>query len=266
MTLLPKTKTRVAFLGPFASFSHQAAVAAFGPAPTCDLQPKPSFADIFADLQAARIDYAVIPFENSTNGSVVQILDLFADRQAKYNDIVVCSEYYLTVHQCLLMRKAEGANSIEERYSAVQKLYTHPQAWGQCEKYLAKHFKRVERQDTSSTSKAAHIVAALPETQCDSAAAIASKFAADTNADLDMVAENIEDVSGNTTRFLVLRNIKASTTSNPVAGNTPSPPAKRKSLISFEIDHNRAGALASALMLFKDYGLNLTSINSRPGL
>lgn len=159
-----------------------------------------------------------------------------------------------------------AGKSLEERYSSVQKLYTHPQAWGQCEKYLSKHFKGIERQDTSSTSKAAHIVADLPEAEADTAAAIASKFAADTNDNLEMVAENIEDVSGNTTRFLILKNVKAPTSSNPIAKNTPSPPAKRKTLISFEIDHNQPGALARALMLFKDYGMNLTSINSRPGL
>ncbi|KAI5286983.1 prephenate dehydratase [Ascosphaera aggregata] len=158
------------------------------------------------------------------------------------------------------------SSSIETRYSSVRKLYTHPQAWGQCEQYLSKYFKGVERQDTSSTSRAAQIVALLSESEEDTAAAIASKFAADVNDELELIAENIEDVSGNTTRFLILKNVEAPTSADPITKSTPSPPAKKKTLISFEIDHNQSGALATALMIFKEHGLNLTSINSRPGL
>ncbi|KAI5309446.1 prephenate dehydratase [Ascosphaera atra] len=202
---MSSSKTRVAFLGPLASFSHQAAVEAFGDATTCDLQPKLSFADAFAALQSHAVDYAVIPFENSTNGSVVQTLDLLADRRGQYADIVVCGEHYLTVHQCLLMRRSLKRIATPARFPSVRRLYTHPQAWGQCERFLSTHFRGVERQDTPSTSKAAAIVASLPPSEEDSCAAIASSFAADVHGEtLIVAAENIEDLEGNTTRFLVL--------------------------------------------------------------
>ncbi|KAI5289279.1 prephenate dehydratase, partial [Ascosphaera acerosa] len=77
-----------------------------GSAPACTLLPQPSFPDALAALQARAVDYAVIPFENSTNGSVVQVLDLLANRSGAYPDLLVCSEHYLAVHQCLLMRRA----------------------------------------------------------------------------------------------------------------------------------------------------------------
>ncbi|KAI5289280.1 prephenate dehydratase [Ascosphaera acerosa] len=177
-----------------------------------------------------------------------------------------------------------GSKPVAARLRRVRKLYTHPQAWGQCEAFLHAHFRGVERQDTSSTSRAAQLVAVLPaasngdgdgdddDEDEDSAAAIASRFAADPAVDprgaLEVVAENIEDVSGNTTRFLVLRHRAGpgTDTGEPLPTNTPSPPARRKTLIAFEIDHARPGALAAALMIFARCGLNLTSINSRPGL
>ncbi|KAL1957098.1 hypothetical protein VTO42DRAFT_6356 [Malbranchea cinnamomea] len=255
---------RVAFLGPLASFSHQAALESFGP--TATLLPQPSFADAFAALQAGEADYATIPFENSSNGAVVQTLDLLADREGLYPDIVVCGEYYLSVHHCLLV-KEQNDQPPEEQYANINKLYTHPQAWGQCEAFLSKHFNGVERQDVSSTSKAAEIVAQEPFGNPHSAA-IASKFAGEYHG-LVALAENIEDDPSNMTRFLILRNAKSKRTQGGLSrANTTTQSVtkmKRKSLISFLVDHDSPGALADALVIFKKHGLNLTSINTRPG-
>ncbi|OJD15538.1 hypothetical protein AJ78_04195 [Emergomyces pasteurianus Ep9510] len=224
---------RVTFLGPLASFSHQAALNLFPnnttskPPQTITLLPKSSFADAFASIQSEESDYAVIPFENSTNGCVVQTLDLLADRDGRYNSIVVCGEYYLTVHHCLLVRNEDAASDKshpESIYPRILKLYTHPQAWGQCEAFLSKHFGGVERQNTSSTSKAASIVAQSGGTTATPshgegndgkdigiAAAIASSFAA-AHHNLSILAANIEDRADNTTRFLVLRNVNSEKT------------------------------------------------------
>ncbi|EGE84970.2 chorismate mutase/prephenate dehydratase [Blastomyces dermatitidis ATCC 18188] len=237
MSASPHKELRVTFLGPLASFSHQAALDLFPTSTTTTtsttrtvtLLPKPSFADAFAAIQSTEADYAVIPFENSTNGSVVQTLDLLADRDGRYHDIVVCGEYYLTVHHCLLVRNEDAASDPETIYPRISKLYTHPQAWGQCEVFLSKHFRGIERKDTPSTSRAASIVAKYGSTTApiptptpgtggngggDNAtgndsegipAAIASSFAA-THHNLSILAANIEDRADNTTRFLVLRN------------------------------------------------------------
>ncbi|WEW56281.1 prephenate dehydratase [Emydomyces testavorans] len=266
------SKPQVAFLGPLGSFSHEAAAAAFNSQAT--LLPQSSFQDAFAALQSNKSDFAVIPLENSSNGAVVQTLDLLADRRELYGDITVCGEYYLPVHHCLLVKKDPSHEnsprppediSTDPRYKSITKLYTHPQAWGQCEIFLQKHFKGVERQDVSSTSKAAEIV--LHETDHHSAA-IANKFAAEYH-NLDVLAQNIEDNPENTTRFLILRNRKSERTAacgqRTSADDRPESKTKRKTLISFMIDHNSPGALADALVIFKRYGMNLTTINSRPG-
>ncbi|PGH11373.1 hypothetical protein AJ80_07164 [Polytolypa hystricis UAMH7299] len=289
---------RVAFLGPLASFSHQAALETFGP--TATLLPQPSFPDALSSVQSNTTDYAILPFENSTNGAVVQAFDLLADREGKYPDITVCGEHYLTVHQCLLVKKGyiyeKGAY---HKYTPIKKLYTHPQAWGQCETFLTAHFKGIERQDSSSTSKAAETVA--KEEDGYTSAAIASKFAAELHG-LDVLDEDIEDKEGNTTRFLVVGNRRGeaggrmeevrvgrsggdsttTTPTTPTAGiigesgeqgsihdqqqQQPQKPKqpKQKTLISFMVEHGVPGALANALTTFQRHGMNLTSINSRP--
>lgn len=234
------------------------------------MSPHVSFADAFAALQQQDVDYAVIPCENSTNGSVVQTLDLLADRNGLYKDVKVCGEYYLTVHHCLLVHKGLYPSGWSGYDGSITKLYTHPQAWGQCDKFLTRYFKGVERQDVSSTSKGAEIVSKDAEEQ---GAAIASRFAA-TYHEADVLKENIEDRADNTTRFLILRNVAVEHTASlefeqrdaPTAEQQSIPAINHKTLISFSIDHSAPGALANALLIFKAHGLNLTSINTRPSL
>lgn len=211
----------------------------------------------------------MIPIENSTNGSVVQTLDLLADRQGSNKDVTVCADYFLTVQHCLITAKPSNDNK-EDSFKSINKLYTHPQAWGQCEKFLSQHFRGVERQDVSSTSKAVEIVAKETSGQ---EAAIASKLAAEFHGAY-VLQEHIEDRPDNTTRFLILGNRLSERPSSittylktaAAARDTEGRKKKKKSLISFTIEHSAPGALADALSIFKKHGLNLTSINSRPSL
>ncbi len=94
---------KAAYLGPRASFSHQAALEIFRDT-TTQVEALPTFADIFEGVQSSQYEYGVVPFENSSNGSVVQLLDLLADRQLKYSDVKVCAEHYLPVHHQLLVK------------------------------------------------------------------------------------------------------------------------------------------------------------------
>lgn len=231
------------------------------------LTPSLSFSDATTAVQQHQVDYAIIPFENSTNGSVVQTLDLLADRDGLYNDIEVCAEHYLTVHHCFMVRKPredeKNGAAASPPYSAISKLYTHSQAWGQCEHFLDRHFKGVERHNVSSTSKAAEIV--VNETT-EHAGAIASRFAAEYHG-AQIIDENIEDRADNTTRFLILRNVRSERSSRLLVGRLPgstATPMALKTLVLFTLDHNSPGALTDALAVFKDYGMNLTSINTRP--
>lgn len=190
------------------------------------------------------------------------------DRNDDYSDVKVCSEYYLTVHHCLLARKGLFPPG-QRDYSCITKLYTHPQAWGQCEKFLGEHFRGVERQDVSSTSRAGETVL---NTRTEVNAAIASGFAGQ-HYGLDVLEEKIEDITNNTTRFLVLKNVKSkhlthyhpeSAGQSIVQKQTLTVPKTEKTLISFMVPQDTLGTLADALLIFKDYGMNLTSISTRP--
>jgi prephenate dehydratase len=252
-----------AYLGPRASFSHQAALEIFCHS-AVQVEALPTFADIFEGVQSSQYDYGVVPFENSSNGSVVQLLDLLADHQMKYSDVKVCAEHYLPVHHQLLVKQS-GLNAarhagLGEAINRIKKIYTHPQVWGQCSAFLSRvECRPVAKQDSSSTSEAARMVS---EDEDGTSAAIASELAGKEYG-LVTLADNIEDKGDNTTRFFVL----ARTNSSAYGGRQEDgvrDSKVHKSLVSFTITHESPGALADALSVFKKYEFNLTSINTRP--
>lgn len=149
--------------------------------------------------------------------------------------------------------------------SSIRKLYSHPQAWGQCTRFLQQKLKHAERQDVSSTSKGCELVAQQEEAGED-VAAISSKMAAELYG-VPVLFEGIEDRPGkNSTRFFVIRNRNvAPPFEQRLLGMDEGQAGKRhKSLITFTVPHTSPGSLADALSVFKTHGLNLTSINTRP--
>ncbi|KAF2720528.1 PDT-domain-containing protein [Polychaeton citri CBS 116435] len=98
----------VAFLGPVASYTHQAALSKFKDDAKCILQPSTTIKDVFAAVQSGSAGYGVVPFENSSNGSVSFTLDLLADAEAQYQEILVCGETYVPVSHCLLGRASKS--------------------------------------------------------------------------------------------------------------------------------------------------------------
>ena len=230
-----------------------------------------------------------MPFENSSNGPVIFTLDLFADANGRYPDISVCGEVYLAVHHCLLGRASPSSESqsptehpsstqsqVKNNLHHLRKLYSHPQAWGQCKRFLAStpHLKSLERQDVSSTSRAAELVA---QDTSGTSAAISSRIAADLNH-LDVLAEGIEDNAGNSTRFFVIRrrrrqeeeeeDVPAPSSSSSSSSSSLSleeeESGEYKTLVSVTVEHGEPGALADCLAVFKKHRLNLTSTNARP--
>ena len=231
---------------------------------------------------------------------MVFTLDLFANLQTRYPDILVCGEIYLPVQHCILGHapkghqhpsKTESASreksddveslSISGRVTPTQatpdppkprvtpihdlqhisKLYSHPQAWGQCKLFLSTYVKTAERQDVSSTSKGAEQVA---QDTTGTSAAIASKMSAELN-ELDVLAEGIEDIEGNSTRFFILRRRQdVPFVQESVHLSEAIEMERYKSLVSFTVSHSESGALADSLAVFKKFKLNLTSINTRP--
>ncbi|MEN3012738.1 prephenate dehydratase [Dictyoglomus thermophilum] len=219
----------VLYLGPEGSFTHQAAVKFFGEG--SKFKPLLLVEDIFKSLEEGA-EYAVVPIENSLEGTVGSTMDLLAITTKK-----VIGEVYLDVKHSLI--------SSEDSIDKIRKVYSHPQALAQCKKWLRQNLPNVEEIPTSSTSFAAKLVK-----EERGSAAIASNFAANIFG-LNILAENIQDFWNNKTRFLVL------------GREIPKPTGKDKTSIIFSVKH-QAGALYRALRPLHDFGLNMTLIQSRP--
>lgn len=221
---------RIAYLGPIATFTELAVKKRFGSLPRA---PLASIADVFAEVQRGNYDLGVVPIENSSEGSVSSTLDMFFDSPLK-----ICGEIVVDVEQCLLAKKGDRANKII-------RIYSHPQALGQCRGWIRKNFPCAELIETSSTAKAAEIVR-----KKKGAAAIASPLAAEEYG-LAIVARGISDQIVNKTRFLVIGNIE------------PKPSDRDKTSLLFTTKHV-PGALHNALKVLHDRRINMTKIESRP--
>src|SRR5882757_4968586 len=116
---LEKTLT-VAYLGPEATFTHQAAIRRFGS--SLRYSPQKTITDVFAEVSKNRADYGVVPIENSTEGVVTHTLDMFVD-----SDLKIVAQIVLPVQHCLL------SNS---RRTQIKKLFAHPQSLGQCRTWI----------------------------------------------------------------------------------------------------------------------------------
>lgn len=204
--------------------------------------------DCFSQLNDDKVDYAVVPFENSTNGQVTFTYDLLRDwliPEGEVNDDVkfkVIGEQFVSIHHCVLSESKD--------LSKITKIYTHPQAWGQCTNWLNKFGKNLEKIDSSSTSKAAEIAKLEGETSC----AIASEYASQFH-NLPILYKNVENIKDNTTRFLILSKKEAIKTKD-----------RSITLLAFTVQHNDHGALVNVLNTLNNYKINLTSITSRPSL
>ncbi|GAA5803268.1 Prephenate dehydratase-domain-containing protein [Helicostylum pulchrum] len=220
----------IAYLGPPGTFSHQAAYRRLGD--SVAYVPQIQIDDVFAAVEKGQTTYGIVPYENSTFGSVVETLDYFI-----HTGVRVRAETYLTVHQCLL------SNS---KLDKITKVYSHPQGLGQTQKWLSAHIPNAKRISVKSTAEAAQ--KASLET---GAAAVCSEICADLYG-LEVVQANIEDLAANTTRFLI------------IGAASDSPTSDDHTLITFTVDHRQPGALCDGLKVFKDFELNLFKIDSRP--
>src|SRR6059058_123522 len=220
---------RITYLGPEATFTHQAAIRRFGS--SLRYQPQKTITDVFNEVSKNRADYGVVPIENSTEGVVTHTLDMFVD-----SDLKIVSQIVLRVQHCLLS---------DSKKSQLKKLFAHPQALAQCRAWVQNNLPRVEIIETSSNARSAELAAREKAT-----AAIAGQLAAEKYA-LNVLEFDIQDNAANATRFLVL-------------GRQCSPPTghDRTSLMISLVD--KVGALHRALAAFRRYRINMTKIESRP--
>src|SRR5439155_3540806 len=124
---LEKTLT-ITYLGPEATFTHQAAIRRFGSSLRYTAQK--TIADVFTEVSKHRADYGVVPVENSTEGVVTHTLDMFVD-----SDLKIVSQIVLPVQQCLLSHSPRAK---------IRKLFAHPQSLAQCRGWVQNHLSRVE--------------------------------------------------------------------------------------------------------------------------
>jgi chorismate mutase/prephenate dehydratase len=219
----------IAYLGPEATFTHEAAIRKFGS--SLLYAPQKTINDVFAEVSKNRADYGVVPVENSTEGVVTHTLDMFMDSELK-----IVAQIVLPVRQCLL------SNS---RRSQIKKLFAHPQSLAQCRGWIQNNLPHVEIIETSSNARSAELASNEKDT-----AAIAGALAAETYG-VDLLEQDIQDNAANATRFLVL-------------GRQCSPPTgKDRTSLMVSIAH-KVGALHHALAAFRRNRINLTKIESRP--
>jgi len=220
---------RIAYLGPAGSFSHNAAVLKFGQ--SVDYEAVMDIRGIFEEVAKGHCDLAIVPVENSSGGSVIETFDAFIE-----SDVMICAELYMAIHHNLL------ANGPVDK---VEKVYSKPEVFAQCRNWLAATFKQANTIAVASSAKAAQMAAQEP-----GAAAIGSRIAGELYG-LKIQCENIEDVSNNVTRFLI------------IAKTDTKPTGDDKTAILLSTAH-KTGALADVLNVFKQFGINLTNITSRP--
>jgi len=225
----------IAYLGPEASNTHAAAMKKFGA--SVDYHAMTSVSDIFTAVEKGESEYAVIPIENSTEGSVREALDSFVE-----SDLKIVAQIYLEVTHALI------TNSPLE---SITKVYSKDQALAQCRHWLQRHLPHAQLIDASSTSRSVQI--ARDET---GSAAIAGELAAQ-HYGVPILVKNIQDKADNTTRFFVIGRKPA----GPVGGG--------KDISSFLISlgdeaASHSGALLKMLMPMAERGVNLTKIESRP--
>lgn len=223
---------RLAFFGPAGTFTEQAALLHD---PDSRLLPFASISAVATAVGSGMADEGVVPIENSLEGSVPETLDILIHESS----LAIRRELVLPIEHCLLA--APGTEP-----DAVRVIYSHPQALGQCRRFIERCFPKAQVEAALSTSAAVEQAAGAAN-----AAAVGTRRAADLYG-AAILAEGIQDSLSNVTRFVVL-------------GESDAPPtgADRTS-IAFTVRRDIAGALVACLVEFSNRSINLSKIESRP--
>ncbi|MCW4020626.1 MAG: prephenate dehydratase [Candidatus Bathyarchaeota archaeon] len=230
-SMKPQGNVKVAFQGEQGAYSESAVHSFFGS--SSQSVPCRRFSDVFRSVETGETDFGVVPIENSIEGSVNQVYDLFL----KY-DHKVCGEIVLKIGHCLI---ANPGTSLDD----ITVIYSHPQALAQCRSFLENLGREM-----ISTYDTAGSVKMVKEQQITDAGAIAGERAAKIYR-MSILAREISDNPHNYTRFFVL-----SKNETPPSGND-------KTSVIFSTKH-MPGALYQVLREFAERKINLTKIESRP--
>jgi len=222
-------KIRVAYLGPLGSHGHTASLEHFGS--SVEFIPIVPQTDIFAEVESSRADYGTVAIENSTYGTVRDVLEMFL-----HSPLHICSERLLPIRHHLLALSAP---------EDISKIYSHPQSFAQCRQWLHQNLPNIQQVEVASTSVAAEIASKEPKS-----AAIASSLASEIY-EIPIVADSIMDNPNNTTRFLVIGNQSAQKSGND------------RTSILFGIN-DEVGALCQILSTLESNQINMSKIDSFP--
>lgn len=223
---------RIAYLGPAGTFTEEAALRY---RPHAELLPVITVAAVASAVDSGTVDEGVVPIENSLEGTVTATVDTLIHESR----LAIRGEIILPIDHCLLVRPGQSAES-------VQVIYSHPQALGQCRRFLERSF--LEARQEASLSTAAAVEQMM---EAENAAAVGTQRAAELYG-AEVLERDIQDNPANKTRFAVL----GLTDSTPTGAD--------KTSLAFSVAHDRPGTLVSVLHEFSDRDINLTKIESRP--
>ena len=226
---------KIAYLGPKGSFSHHVVQTAF---PKEELQAFANITDVIKAYEQGLVDYSVVPVENSIEGSVHESLD-YLFHQAR---IQAVAEIVQPIHQQLMTVPGQ---------SKIEKIFSHPQALAQGKKFIDEHYPEAQLEVTASTAYAARFIAEHPDQPF---AAIAPRNSA-AEYGLELIAEDIQEMEANFTRFWVL---------GSEIPTIPLQSQNEKMSLALTLPDNLPGALYKALSTFAWRGIDLTKIESRP--
>lgn len=219
----------IAFFGPEATYTHIAAIRAFGRSAL--FNPYETIPDVFRAVEKGKAHFGVAPIENSTGGVIHQTLD-----ELMASELSICAEIYIPIRHNLLSRIPR---------EKIKRICTHPQVLTQCRTWLRENMHGVELTEVSSSAEGAQI--ALRERNT---ATIGSRLASEIY-NLPILEAGIEDQKDNVTRFVV------------VGRQTPRPSGHDRTSVMFSIK-DEPGALSSLLKPFAQRRINMTKIESRP--
>ncbi|HFZ1935544.1 bifunctional chorismate mutase/prephenate dehydratase [Serratia marcescens] len=228
---------RIAFLGPKGSYSHlaarQYAARHFDRLIECGCQ---KFQDIFTQVETGQADYAILPIENTSSGSINEVYDLL-----QHTSLSIVGELTNPIDHCVLVAGDSDLSQIET-------VYSHPQPFQQCSQFLNR-FPHWKIEYTESTAAAMEKVAKLNSPKV---AALGSE-AGGALYGLQVLEHNLANQQQNITRFIVLAR-KAIDVSEQV-------PAKTTLIMA---TGQQSGALVEALLVLRDNGIIMTKLESRP--
>lgn len=228
---------RIGYLGPQGSFSHVASQAHFGS--SVSFESVTDIESVFDEVRRGHVDYGLVPIENSTGGGITETLDAFRDSKG---EVYVYAEALVTIRHNLL------SNCPAE---TIQRIYSKPEIFTQCRKWLSSTFPQAELISAASSSKAAETAFAEHEADPSAGVAAIGSALAGQVYGVKVLFEDIEDNPNNITRFLVISKQKA------------EPSGQDKTSIMFTTD-NSPGCLVRVLSVFDRAGINLSHIEKRP--